>query len=389
MDPPSNKTRIPLTNVSNNVSQRSQKLSATCNDLSEHPRKPTSAPYDETFFLYRKCYERPIGNEEDPFNHLSDEVLLHVFKWLPKKTLLRCGEVNLRFNRVSKDETLWVRMDLSCRRMKTDALSDLLNRGVAVLRMSQASIVRPSQCVPDLAFTQRTKLQYLDLSMCIVDKDVLQALLASCRSLVKLSLENVPLNDSVCAEIAENRSLESLNLTMCQGITASAIRAMAKGLTKLQSLNVGWAYLSSVAVSELVHNLTPYMLRLNLAGCRSTITNEGLAVLVKRCPRLLELDLSDCTQLTSEAIQLVCKLRKLEYLSLSRCYNINVTSYLSLADLRSLRFLDLFGLMSENAIATLELSFASVGINKFYHSSVARPTVGSRRTSIWGVRTRE
>lgn len=55
---------------------------------------------------------------------------------------------------------------------------------------------------------------------------------------------------------------------------------------------------------------------------------SALEKLVARCPDLLELDLSDCTQLTSEAITIVCKLKKLEYLSLSRCYNISVTSYL-------------------------------------------------------------
>ncbi|KFB42714.1 AGAP005297-PA-like protein [Anopheles sinensis] len=213
----------------------------------------------------------------DPFDRLSDEVILHIFKWLPKKTLLACGEVSHRFNRVSKDETLWVRLDLSCRRIKTDALSDILNRGIVVLRMSQASIVRADN-MSEAEFSHRTKLQYLDLSMCTVDKDVLCALLSSCRSLIKLSLENVPLNEQICAEIAANPTLESLNLTMCPGITATAMRTMAKGLTKLQSLNVGWAYLSSEAVTELVHNLTPHMLRLNLAGCRSTLANEGRAI---------------------------------------------------------------------------------------------------------------
>lgn len=47
-----------------------------------------------------------------------------------------------------------------------------------------------------------------------------------------------------------------------------------------------------------------------------------------RCPDLRELDLSDCTLLTSQTIDIVCNLRHLEYLSLSRCYNINVAAYL-------------------------------------------------------------
>lgn len=37
----------------------------------------------------------------------------------------------------------------------------------------------------------------------------------------------------------------------------------------------------------------------------------------------------------------------------------------------------------------LEKTFKNIGINKFIHSSVARPTVMPRRTSIWGLRTRD
>lgn len=55
----------------------------------------------------------------------------------------------------------------------------------------------------------------------------------------------------------------------------------------------------------------------------------------------------------------------------------------------SLEYLDIFGVLSESAILMLQTTFPTVGINKFIHSAVARPTVGSRRTSIWGLRTRD
>lgn len=57
--------------------------------------------------------------------------------------------------------------------------------------------------------------------------------------------------------------------------------------------------------------------------------------------------------------------------------------------LESLQFLDIFGVLSEQALTILSSKFPDVGINKFKHSAVARPTVGSRRTSIWGLRTRD
>lgn len=57
--------------------------------------------------------------------------------------------------------------------------------------------------------------------------------------------------------------------------------------------------------------------------------------------------------------------------------------------LPSIGYLDIFGVLSEQALNVLQNSFPEVGINKFIHSAVARPTVGSRRTSIWGLRTRD
>lgn len=60
-----------------------------------------------------------------------------------------------------------------------------------------------------------------------------------------------------------------------------------------------------------------------------------------------------------------------------------------LGKLTSLSFLDVFGLLSETALQMLQNTFPTVGINKFIHSSVARPTVGTRRTSVWGLRTRD
>lgn len=59
-----------------------------------------------------------------------------------------------------------------------------------------------------------------------------------------------------------------------------------------------------------------------------------------------------------------------------------------LRNVATLQYLDVFGTLSDQALDQLTRSFQPVGINKFIHSAVARPTVGTRRTSIWGLRTR-
>lgn len=116
-----------------------------------------------------------------------------------------------------------------------------------------------------------SKLQYLDLSMVSVAKPSLKMLLSRCRQLKKLSLEHVPINDEICNEIAKNLNLEALNLAMCIGLEAWSMRKIMESLKHLNSLNISWTNLSVDAVTSVVTNVTPNLLRLNMAGCRKTL----------------------------------------------------------------------------------------------------------------------
>lgn len=382
------KGRSPLATVAcnnnlNNITQNN-------NNDATSIKKQTTIP-DENFFLYRPKMMNANNGGKDPFKKVSDEVLLQVFKWLPKKTLIRCSYVCRRFHRLAQDESLWTRLDLGCKTLRAGALGKIISRGVVILRLAQAEMAHPVFEPDSLESSPefQSKLQYLDLSMAVITKPSLKMLLSKCRQLKKLSLEHVQINDEICDEIAQNVHLEALNLAMSEGIRPSSMKTMMLNLTNLHSLNVAWSHLDEGCVNALVQNVTPNLLRLNIAGCRRSMTDSYLEILGKRCPGLLELDLSDCTALTSAAIGLVTKFKDLEYLSLSRCYCISATAYMDLGKLTSLSFLDVFGLLSETALQMLQNTFPTVGINKFIHSSVARPTVGTRRTSVWGLRTRD
>lgn len=111
--------------------------------------------------------------------------------------------------------------------------------------------------------------------------------------------------------------------------------------------------------------------------------------LSKRCLNIIELDLSDCAMLTMYTIHHLPNFLKLEHLSLSRCYSIPLSSYIKLAHMSCLLYLDVFGLMSESVLKSLQAACRKLEINKYLYSSVARPTVGIRRTSIWGLRVRD
>ncbi|CAO1348653.1 unnamed protein product [Diamesa hyperborea] len=338
---------------------------------------------------YKNQQQKIALGVNNHFNKLSDEIILEILQWLPKKSLMKCLILDTRFNRIVQDDTLWIRMDLGNKALKPGSIGKIFAKSFLILRLAQAKIASPL-FEPSLdlnSFT--TKLQYLDLSLASIEVASLQQLLSVCRSLKKLSLEHVNVDLSVCQQIAQNRQLEALNLGMCNGLTTDGIKYICKYLKNLSSLNISWTNIRLESVECIVAKLSPTVTRLNMAGCRNTCYDHHLSVLVLRCPNLVELDVSDCTMLSSATIQIVSQLKKLEYLSLSRCYNITMTSYLALNQIDSLLYLDVFGLLSDAGLGMIEKTFKNIGINKFIHSSVARPTVTPRRTSIWGLRTRD
>lgn len=98
--------------------------------------------------------------------------------------------------------------------------------------MCRAQIAAPIFLPCDVSDEYTSKLQFLDLSMADISKDGLLDLLRRCRQLKKLSLEHVALNHEICVQIAENKDLEGLNLTMCEGIDARCLRLMCSALQK-------------------------------------------------------------------------------------------------------------------------------------------------------------
>lgn len=94
---------------------------------------------NDSFFMYQKRDPR-LYTGEDNFTRLSDEILLSIFKWLPKKTLNRCSLVNHRFHRVIQDESLWTRLDLAAKTIQPLALGRILLRGTIILRLSQSKV---------------------------------------------------------------------------------------------------------------------------------------------------------------------------------------------------------------------------------------------------------
>lgn len=224
---------------------------------------------------HEKTESSPSSDERiSYFDQISDEILLHILTFLPKKTLSRVAMVNERFCRITKDTDLWIRMDLGGKYIRSGAIGEILSRGLVVLRLSQAKIQVPL-FEPWIAIEDfQSKLQYLDLSMTTLEPHFLAQLLSTCRQLKKLSLEATKVDDGVCLQVSKCKNLEVLNLTMAEGLTKEGVTHLATQLKCLVSLNISWTQLDIQSVFILVENLTATILRLNIAGCRNSLLDK-------------------------------------------------------------------------------------------------------------------
>lgn len=183
----------------------------------------------DSLWLFKRK-KRPSFIGEDKFNTLSDEMVLAIFKWLPKKCLVRSMVVCKRWCQIAKDEALWTRLDLGSKVLCAGTLGHILPRGVQILRLAQAELADPIfEDNSDVHCDDyKCKLQYLDLSMAVISPHGLAELLSKCKLLKKLSLEKCTLNEACCEAISKNSDISVLNLTMCDGINARGIQHLLK-----------------------------------------------------------------------------------------------------------------------------------------------------------------
>ncbi|KAI5698723.1 hypothetical protein M8J75_011169 [Diaphorina citri] len=339
----------------------------------------------EKFTTNRKKKSSILSNLPCYFDTLSDEVILHIFTFLNKKALVECSQVNKRWRRIVYDDELWTRIDVTSRTLNTTAITSLLERNPKYLRMSQTHFKQ----VKSLGSLLRT--EYLDLSMAKISVEDLGTFLSHFNNLKKLSLEHVTCDLEVCKGIVQNKKLNCLNLTMCKNICEHFLKVLLDNCTCLVSLNLSWCNLNLKCVEILCEHLNPNLIHLNISGCLKNVENRHIELLARRCSNLIELDLSDCTQLTDDVIPVIVNhFPKLSTLSLSRCYNISPREYgVVMSSKTSLKYFNIYGLLHEKQIEILQKNCAHVGINKNKFSFIARPTVGDKRTSIWGYRVRD
>ncbi len=84
----------------------------------------------------------PAG--KNPFDGVSDEILLHVFRWLSRHVLSRAAQSCRRFRRIAADELFWRKMDLGSKCVVPSGVVGLVAaRGAQVIRAPRVSLASP------------------------------------------------------------------------------------------------------------------------------------------------------------------------------------------------------------------------------------------------------
>ncbi len=76
------------------------------------------------------------------------------------------------------------------------------------------------------------KIEYLDLTGSGIQIDALNAFLKHCKNLKKISLESLALNNETFHFLSMNKSINTLNLCMTEGITVEGLIMILSNLKR-------------------------------------------------------------------------------------------------------------------------------------------------------------
>ena len=115
------------------------------------------------------------------FQDLPEELILKVLSYSEPIDLITSGQVSKRFRTISHDCSLWQRVNLSKKVVKTEFLEVILSKGCKSLNLSESTIIN------SFSIYQNSQLRELDLSG-VEDVEASEEILASYYFLEKLKM---------------------------------------------------------------------------------------------------------------------------------------------------------------------------------------------------------
>ena len=184
---------------------------------------------------------------------MPDEIVLKVFTYLGIKNLLKMCQTSKRYHEICQDESLWQRFDYSGKKVPTDFVHKLLEKGCKTLSLHYGLKLKGS-----LDFNDVSKLTHLYLDNIKAKAGVLEQISTSSRSLQVLKLSNLKLNPNfkkICQQ--NSKTLLKLDLSGYEGLDFQSIQHIVRNCTELTDLSLYDTGISGEAMNYLANHLTP------------------------------------------------------------------------------------------------------------------------------------
>ena len=242
-----------------------------------------------------------MSNDSSLQDLVPDEMWLKLLLHLDSFSITQFGAISHRFNAITKDPSLWEKLEIDVANINANLPSAKAIIGVAS-KLKQLKINNKNEEKVDDAVVA---------SLILKAKDVLKELNLS---------DEIKLKNKAVVRFGNLSELESLKL-LSDAITATGLKAIGK-LRNLVKLEIpGDSYGNPHSIEEELNNLfqdSSNLHRLNLSSW--CLTDKNLEILVENCFNLKYLNLARCVVYSDDglgSLNVVAQLKSLEYLNLS------------------------------------------------------------------------
>lgn len=140
----------------------------------------------------------------------------------------------------------------------------------------------------------------------------IEALAAGCPLLAEMNLEGVEhVTDNCLRAISSGlKSLHSINLNNCTRVSDAGAEVLARGCKMLTSMSLQYCNRLTALGHGMLAAASPQLRVLNLSGDRyynTSVHDASLAHFASHCPMLVDVDLSFCEKISDEGLAMMIK----------------------------------------------------------------------------------
>ena len=227
---------------------------------------------------------------------LPNEIITKVLSYLETRDLFFFGHLCTRTRAISRDKTLWQKVTVYNKTLKSEFLEFMLRNGCKFLKLIDV------QLNGSLHLRKSSILTDLSLDRCVIKHQVLEEFLGSCHSLTKFTFRDMDVSDvhikSFKKFVLENRkTLQKLDLRTPKRLNLESIQFIVNNCNELTEVNLKRScyareeILSEQSINYLANNLTEKVVKLDL-GSQIFVEDEHVMKLIQRCKKLTELSLN-------------------------------------------------------------------------------------------------